>query len=138
MTTIVAVRGAGMFSDSRVSSSGTVPFDGVKLFRVRGAIIGCAGSMEQALRFVEWYKSKTKKLPKMRDLEALVLTKHELRFYGNGNERGCEIVSPYYSIGSGHIPMMALLKAGIAASDAYKYVAEVDPYTGGPVRFEAL
>jgi hypothetical protein len=83
MTTVIADWHEGiMVSDSQVSDQDR-KWCQRKVFRVRGALLGIAGTLSQAEQFLTWYKAGCVDKPptKLHEFQALVLTPNGLLHY---------------------------------------------------------
>lgn len=82
MTTVLADWHEGiMVSDSLVSDDDR-KWTQRKVFRIRGALVGIAGTLTQAEQFLAWYRAGCKdKPPKLDEFNGLVLTPDGLLHY---------------------------------------------------------
>lgn len=138
MTTILAdVRMGVMVSDSNSSDEDRV-WSERKVFRWRGKLIGCAGSVSEHAPFMDWLK-KGGKPPKLTDSSFLVLSDEGLFHYATTTvpekvERGIE------AIGSGAKAAMCAYEA-LGFFDPKRAVAIVCKHDAGsrtPVRVYRL
>lgn len=121
-------------ADSQVS--GGVPQTTQKLVRVKGAIIGVAGDLEEATRFVNWYKDRRKAIPQFSreeddDWEAIVVTKSKVEWWGPGGVP-IPITEPYYAIGTGAEYAIGVLDMGHTIDDAMRVALHRDKSNSGP------
>jgi len=117
-----------MAADSHVG--GGVPHSTQKIIRVRGAVIGFAGDLQEALRFVAWYKDRRKPKPDFSrdeddDWEALVVTKAKVEWWGPGMVP-IPINEPYYAIGTGAEYAIGVLDMGHSIDDAMRVAIKRD------------
>lgn len=136
MTTI-AVRDGVMAADSRFT--GTFIETGKKMFRRDKAIIGVAGTVTQALVFVDWYFDRKKRQPSLADegeWAALVLTKGGVEYWDNSLRP--VLCEGYTAIGSGSPFAMTAMDCGKTAKQAVQMAAKRDPYTGGTINTMTL
>ena len=86
MTTVLADWHQGlMVSDSNVSDTDR-HWTQRKVFRIRGALVGIAGTMVQAEQFLAWYRKGCEdKPPKMDEMSALVMSMDGLLHYQAGH-----------------------------------------------------
>ena len=139
MTTIVAHRKyRQMAADSLAVDQGIETLC-VKLFRVKGDLIGCAGSFAAGMEFIEWYKDKRQKKPDTQsDFVALVLTKNaELHQYESNCVRML-VAEEYYSIGTGAAIAFAIMDRGGTPHDAVEAAIRRDSGTGGAIQVESV
>lgn len=101
MTTVLADwHQAIMVSDSNVSDDDR-HWSQRKVFRIRGALVGIAGVMNQVEQFLTWYRGGcVDKPPKMDAMAALVMTPDGLLHYSYGHVP-IPVVSGREAIGSG-------------------------------------
>ena len=137
MTTVVGDR-TRLVSDSRVSGNNNIIYDSPKLFRVKDAIIGCAGDNEAIEAFIKWYGSKKRK-PKFKEdsFDALVVTKSGIYTYDETCSRDL-VLGPWAAIGSGGSAALGALHMGASLEDACKIACKVDKYSGEPIQIMEL
>lgn len=122
-------------ADSRVS--GGVPLNTQKIHRVGRAVIAFCGDMEEALRFVAWYKDKRKPFPDFSreeddEWEALVITKTKAEWWGPGGVP-INIQEPYYAIGSGAEYAIGALDHGATLAEAMNIAVKRDNGSERPI-----
>lgn len=143
MTTIVAdLRTNQMAADSRVTS-GNAFYESQKLFESPdGALIGVAGSMNDALLFVEWYQAGADRTQRpvweSDEFEALVLNEAGLARWNKDCMRLPVKGRQFYAIGSGGYAAMGAIYAGADLVEAIKIAAKCDLGTGGQVVIKEL
>jgi len=146
MTTI-AYRDKVMAADRLMNWSG-VKAKTTKIVRAGNALIGAAGSAQDAGTFIRWWESGA-------DLGSLP----EIRQYGDGDAPNFEILvlrpgprltlytqhfqpvdleEDFWAIGSGAKAAMGAMHMGASAEKAVEVAAMVDCYTGGRVQVERL
>lgn len=133
MTTIVCNR-EGMAADKRIS--GAAIFKSQKIFRVNGSLIGFAGNVEQALRFIEWRRSPEQR-PQFSDgpsFEALELTPDGALIWWGAEMVGVEVQDEYYAIGSGAQIALGAMAMGATLKEAIQIAARWDTATGKEVQ----
>lgn len=137
MTTIVCNR-QGMAADKRIS--GGPIFASTKIFRVNGSLIGIAGNIEQALRFVEWRRTPEQKpqFAEQSGFEALELTPDGMLIYWGAEMVGVEIEDAYYAIGSGSWLALGAMGMGATPKEAIKVAARWDVATGTEIQVMTL
>ena len=105
----------------------------VKIFSVKGSIIGISGSVAEGLEFIEWYKDKRKKKPQLtEDFNALVLTKDGIEGWEN-NLIPIPIKEAFYAIGSGRDYAMSAMSLNEDPAEAVAVACEYDIYSRGPI-----
>lgn len=104
-----------------------------KLFRVGGAIVGCAGDEENILTFEEWVRAgmNQKKRPTFGDgdFEAMLLNAEGIWLLGKGL-RPHRILDEYHAIGSGAMAAKAAMHLGHKPDIAVQVASSVDECTG--------
>lgn len=111
-----------------------------KIVRVKGHLVGCAGTSEWCEKFVDWYSGRRKRRwTEQHFCEALVLTKEGLYYYSNDftPNRILDSVG-YHAIGSGR---QYALGAYAVTKDLLRSVtiaSRFDPYTKPPIILERL
>lgn len=134
MTTIAArggvIAGDGVETDDDI----VVARNCMKVYRLRdGRILGSSGNSEPCEVLLEAMKKKTP-IPKLEHMSALMFdTKRKLWLYEGIIWR--PIGKPFYAIGSGACFALAAMMAGADAVEACRIGAELDPYSGGKVRW---
>lgn len=137
MTTVVCNR-ASMAADKRIS--GGPIFSSTKIFRVNGSLIGVAGHLEQALRFVEWRRTPEQK-PAFNEpvnFEALELRPDGALVWWGPEMVGVAIEDDYYAIGSGSAIALGAMAMGASPKQAIKAASRWDVSTGSEVQTMAL
>lgn len=140
MTTIIADHRLGvMVCDSSISDDDRV-WSGSKVYRHKGALLGFAGDVDEALEFLKWWKAgKPAKLPKFGHSSALILSDAGLVHY-------CYSLTPMpvkrgiEAIGSGGKAAICTYEA-LAWQDpvqAVKIVCRHDSGSRAPVRVYRL
>ena len=139
MTTIAA-NCERMASDSQWTI-GSIPGRAKKLYRVRDAIIGICGAVEDGLLFVNWYERRCPEdnKPDLRESEfgAVVLTPDGIFSYYSKLVPIPEY-DDAFAMGNGEQTAFAALRAGFSPEEAVEMAASVDIYTGLPVQVEVL
>lgn len=133
MTTIIAVRNVGLYSDSRCTSG--VSFSTRKIHKVGKALIGGAGTLADVLKFVQWVKDGGKGKCKIKDTDIIVMNKCGIFLHDGSHPDGFEVFDDVYAIGSGAIAALAAMKHGASPKQALKAAAEFDHMTGGKTQF---
>jgi len=139
MTTLLSDFRLGvMVADSSISDGDRV-WQGKKVYRHKGALIGLAGDVNEGEEFLNWFKKKTTKPPKFANSQALVLSATGLICY-NISCVGEKIPSGIEAIGSGAKAAMCAYEA-LAWTDpvqAVKIVCRHDAGSRPPVRVYRL
>jgi len=107
-----------------------------KVQRIRGALIGCAGNLDEATLFIAWYRAGcVDKVPKIPSLSALVL-RHDGLFHCVGSDVLMPVDSGVLAIGSGGVPAMCAHEAlgFMSPRLAVSLVCKYDDASDGPVR----
>ena len=136
MTTIIAVRGDGMYSDSRCTSG--VNFQTRKIHRVGKSVIGGAGTLSDVLKFVAWFAAGAKGKCKTKGADMLVMNKRGIFLYDGSCPGGFEVLDDTYAIGSGAVAALAAWDSGATIKQSLAVAAKFDPMTGGKMQFLAL
>lgn len=123
-----------MVADSRVT--GGVHFKSKKIFQIDGKLIGIAGTMTHALKFVEWVTHGTPMNfvydKEACSFDALVMDGGFLIHYDN--ELAPIVVDePYYAIGSGAEYALGAMDAGASPQRAVELAILRDECSGPPV-----
>ena len=142
MTTIVGSYARREIAADSQWQAGDMKQRARKIYRVRGALIGIAGTVTEGLKFVQWYAEGCR-----RDEEpqlhadtwgALVLDATGLFEW---NERLVPIPcydKEGYSVGTGYMAAQAALKLGKTPKEAVEVACLIDINTGPPVVVEKL
>ena len=135
MTTIVCDR-YQMSSDSIASSDEGVVYIS-KIFRIRGGILGYAGSVPECTEFVNWFRSNKSKIksklePDMSEVQALYLTKSGIYCY-DFSTIPYKIKGKFTAIGTGSASALGAMHMGATTQQAVKISAKVNSGIGGPV-----
>ncbi len=137
MTTIVCNR-SGMAADKRIS--GGAMFRSTKIFSINGSLIGIAGNVEQALRFVEWRRTPEQK-PIFNDsseFQALELSPEGKLIWWGAELVGIPIEDDFYAIGSGSHLALGALSMGASLKQSILVAARWDVGTGTEIQTMAL
>lgn len=133
-----------MAADSRMTW-GNIHSITHKIFRVRKAIVGCAGSDENGRIFVDWYARGALRNDKPEfdtgedgadDFVALVLDRSGIYWF---SDKLIPIpTEDKWAIGSGQDVALAALRYGMTPKEAVEFAMLVDSGTGPPVVVEKL
>jgi hypothetical protein len=134
MTTVIADRRTKkLYADSRITARGVSVFSSPKLFSVKGPAVGCAGDMSAARSFVKWLEDGMKEdFPDLGEFDALQLFPSGRLLAWDETGQPLEVLDAFYGIGSGGVPAMCLLTAGLDPMKALEVVAMHDVNTAGP------
>jgi ATP-dependent protease HslVU (ClpYQ) peptidase subunit len=154
MTTIV-VKGLEMASDSRCTSGDFIESDDyVKIKRIGGCLVGCAGSALSSLKFQDWFTTQlehqaaSEAFPFLdilmpedmveKDFIALVLydTGEIYEFYGTASV--FPISGEYTAIGSGKQYALCALDTGCNIEEAIRVACKRDIFSGGEMQLFSL
>lgn len=133
MTTIVCNR-TSMAADKRVT--GGPMFKTTKIFRVRGSLLGIAGNVEQALRFIDWRRNSgaQPQFVEQPNIEVIELTSDGKLFYWGAEMIGIPIEGSCYAIGSGASLALGAMEMGATPKQAIQIAAKWDATTGSDVQ----
>jgi ATP-dependent protease HslVU (ClpYQ) peptidase subunit len=137
MTTVVCDRNE-MGTDSQASDE-VVKSSVVKSWRVRGTIVGVAGTYANAVSFVAWLKKKVQEepYPDMEGVCALVLKKDGIWVFDEVITP-YKIQDPYAAIGSGAQAALAAMSLGCNVRESVGVAKKIDPCTGGRINVKTL
>lgn len=131
MTTVVCNR-AMMAADSMLV--GDCKSAVKKVWKFRGNCIGIAGEYRRCVQFIDWYKGKTREEPRMKNVDALVLTKDGRILHYEGSLIPYEVEDNFSAIGSGSQAALAAMHMGADPRCAIVVASKVDAYTGGRIQ----
>lgn len=116
-----------------------------KIGRIKdGRLWGMAGDLNALPPFLSWARKGARldngfKLPSGCDAEAILVAAHRSRegvratWIGGGHEGHCELVDPYFAIGSGKALAFGALDYGATALEALEIAIKRDVHSRGPV-----
>lgn len=139
MTTIACDR-KSMAADSRTSWDADHVVVDDKIEIINGSIIGCAGSVPDIWKFLEWFRSAgAVPRPELEgdDFLALELNESGLYLY-MGSTYPSKVEDRFAAFGSGGMAAKAAMLCGKTAEQAVKIAILCDKNSGGPVRSVAL
>lgn len=103
-----------------------------KVFKHKGNCIGIAGTYVDCMRFVKWWRAGAEgNVPKMTNVDALVLTRDGRILCFDQDESFFEINDPFAAIGSGAQAALGAMHMGATPQKAVRVASKVDPATGG-------
>lgn len=102
------------------------------VLRTDRAYAGVAGNADQIAHLVEWLHDGEphSKVPKLKNLELLVLTGEGKLYWGKGLSAFLQIDEPFWAIGSGMDFAIGAMKRGATPLEAVKIAAKSDVNTG--------
>jgi ATP-dependent protease HslVU (ClpYQ) peptidase subunit len=106
-----------------------------KVWRIRHALIGCAGTVAEIEAFVEWYRAGMEGRSRFPSVSALVLSREGLLHFA-GSDMPIHVQSGREAVGSGAMAALAAYEA-MGWTDPRRAVAIVckhDAGSRGPVR----
>lgn len=139
MTTIVGTK-FKMCSDSKVNidrgAMHDTSFSTSKIMRIRGALVGTAGEVNNTNKFEKWFGTKRAKprFSKNADFEALVLSADGKLYHYDETCSPSEITQPFFAIGSGAHAALGALHAGATPELAVEIAIKIDTLSGGDVQ----
>lgn len=135
--TTVAYRDGVMASDSACHVGSVCVHSIQKVWKIRGHLIGCAGSLVDMHTFLKWFGAGAweDKHPKMKDLDVLVVTPEgKVLTYEDGAPHAIEVDDEYISIGAGSPIALGALHAGATAVEAVQAAITHCSKTNGKVQ----
>lgn len=133
MTTIVCDT-ESMASDSMCSDELT-KCSVVKIYRIRGQLIGIAGVYAHCMTFIEYLKAGDEEAdhPDMDGVFAIVLTNKGAIWMYDGHPTAYQVKDGFAAIGSGSQAALAAMHCGLSPKCAVRIAAKIDPRTGGRI-----
>jgi hypothetical protein len=127
-----------MATDSLANVSG-LKFRTRKLYRIRGALVGLSGTMDEIVMFAHWYERGADLADRPQGIAgaALVLDASGLWRY-ESNCYPIPILDDFAAAGSGASVALTAMRLGKTPEEAVALACEVDLYTGPPVVVERL
>jgi len=104
------------------------------MFGVDRAFIGFCGNADVWGNVVAWYAKPDEKMPKVKDLELLMLTSEGKLYHATTLSNWMQIDELRFSIGSGMHLAIAAMDAGATPKEAVKIASKHDPNTGRGVK----
>jgi hypothetical protein len=142
MTTIAAsVKTGTIAGDRQYTYSGTTKFLGApkviaisdklsaEMFGVPRTLIGFAGNADVWGQVVTFFADPTRKLPKLRNIEFLMLNKNGI-YHATTMENWTLLNEKHFAIGSGMNFAMASMESGKTPKEACKVASKYDVMTG--------
>jgi ATP-dependent protease HslVU (ClpYQ) peptidase subunit len=100
------------------------------MFGVKKAHIGFCGNADQWANVVAWFASPDKKLPKLKNMELLMLTDTNEIFHATTLRNWLKLDEPFFAIGSGCHLAIAAMATGKSPREAVGIAAKFDTSTG--------
>jgi 20S proteasome alpha/beta subunit len=132
MTTI-AFDGKTLAADGRMADAAIIDDSFVKIFRVKGTMVGISGEASKALSLKDWLSASKGEMPDADGTELLVIQPDGSAYYIEGGGHPVPACIPC-AIGSGRDFALAAMDAGADAEAAVRAAMKRDPYTGGQIR----
>lgn len=132
--TVIACNAYMMAGDSQVTD-GDIKSRCQKVYRINGDFVGFAGSLQDGLQFIEWYKDQSKDKPSLDNFEGLVLQKDgTILHYESALIPTTLAPHPHYAIGNGSHWAMGAMYAGFTPDQAVRLCCKHLDGISGPVR----
>lgn len=140
MTTVVADR-EGMAADSQMTDI-AVKTSVKKFWRIRGWLIGGAGTYPEILAIISEIKDLHQESPKkileehdikVRDVDLLLLSPDGKLYLSENGSHPMHVQEGFAAIGTGSQGAMVAMYLGATPAEAVRVVKKVDPSTGGRV-----
>jgi len=106
------------------------PHNAKLLFGAKKAFIGFAGSTFGVGAALLWLSDLTRKVPRMRDTEMVVLTSNKEIYHGMQLDDWLQIKDKQFAIGSGCTYAIAAMAAGADPYKAVEIASKLDILTG--------
>jgi ATP-dependent protease HslVU (ClpYQ) peptidase subunit len=135
MTTVVCTR-EEMASDSLLS--GDYRATAKKIWKVKGSIVGIAGTYRDCVQFVKWLKGELDECPDMEEVDAIVVTQSGKILHYNGSADPFEVNDDFSAIGSGAQAAMAAMHMGASVERAIEIAVLVDGGSGGKTQYHKI
>lgn len=134
MTTIAADATAGIMCSDSYWSNGVEKAPIRKVFRIKGAVVGFAGDLDEIYMVREWMRGPMRRedMPNAENVVALVMSHTGLRVWTAAD--GFTEVPKRYAIGSGGMAARAALASGVTPSRAVSIARDIDAGTHGKTR----
>lgn len=135
MTTIAADAKTGLMASDSTWHDETQTGLVRKVFRVRGTLIGCAGTLSQITAWVKAHRRAEVVEPPdgIDDVTVLRLTQRGLDAW-TAADGWTKLVEKRFAIGSGGVAARAALEAGADVRTSVRIAIRVGVGSGGPVR----
>lgn len=139
MTTVFADARTGiMVADSRLTSD-SVWYPMTKIRRIKGELIGIAGTLKEAQAWLKWYERGSKGArPKAESFTALILRADGKLYEISADGLDMEIERGFHGIGSGGGYALAAFMAGADPMRAVEIACSIDTNSGGEIHSHTL
>jgi len=101
----------------------------LELFNTENAFVGFAGSANDWGNTIQWFYNPENKLPKLKDIELLALTKKGI-YHSVNISNWTQIKDKHFAIGSGMKYAIASMESGCSPKQAIKVASKYDEGTG--------
>lgn len=132
MTTIVC-DGHTMCGDTQLTGDDGQVSVVRKVFKVHGTLLGIAGTYDDCMQFVEWFKGGGHGKVKLDDVSAIMLRPNGHMLYFDGSSHPYRIRDKFTAIGSGSSAALGAMHMGASPKQAVAVASKVDSYTGGKI-----
>lgn len=137
MTTIIADARAGLMASDSQWTDGDVIGSVRKVFRVRGDLVGFAGTAEHIMATLAWFRAGFVGQPPRDECTALILRRGGI-FTWSPVDGEMREDAPFFAIGTGGQAARAAMLAGADCRKAIRIASTIDAGTGGRVRVYKL
>lgn len=138
MTTVAADHRCGLIVSDSKCITGDTWSPMTKVFRHKDELIGIAGDVRLAMRWVKWYTgSRRGATPKLSNFEALILRADGV-YHVTEDAYEMKVEQGFYAIGSGAMAALAVMHAGLDPREAVRIACLVDNNSGGDVQSHSL
>ena len=138
MTTVAADHRSGQIVSDSKCISGDTWSPMTKIFRHKDELIGVAGDVRIAMRWVKWYTAARRgAAPKLTNFEALILKPDGL-YHVTEDAFEMKVEQGFYAIGSGAQAALAVMHAGLEPKEAVRIACLVDNNSGGALQAHSL
>lgn len=137
MTTIVADARAGIMAADSDWTDGDACGVTRKVFRIRGALVGFAGTLRDIETVRAWFRSGFKGEPPDTDVSALILRRSGISVWNSVNGELPE-GHHQFAIGTGAMCARGAMAAGATCAQAVRIAIRIDANSSGRVRVYKL
>ena len=110
------------------------PAVALEMFGQEKVWIGFCGNADAWGQLVCWFDNPTQKLPKLKEIELMMLTGDGKIYHATTLDNWMLIEEPFFSIGSGMHIALGAMATGASPTEAVKIAAKLDPNTGKGVK----
>lgn len=133
MTTIAADARDGVMCSDSFWTDGDECGNTRKVFRIKGTLVGGAGSTKYLDRWFEAYRAG-KPLPKTGDISIIRLSVKGIDCWSAADDGWIPIEQRHFAIGTGGKTARGAMAAGATCARAVRIACDIDATSGGPVR----